>query len=347
MRARRHGGRSGRWFGALVALVAVVGLALAPPALADGGGSGGGLGHYAQRNLVSDSPGAAELSDPNLVNAWGLSFGPTTPAWVADNGTDVSTLYSGGGRRHAGREGPADGLDPRRRADRHRLQRRDRLRRALRHELRARRASCSPRRRGRSRAGTRPSRRRRTSTARPDRGHRAGRDLQGPRDRRHRRPARGCTRPTSTTPRSTCGTQNFAPSRRPARSSDPALPAGFAPFGIQAINGGDRRHLRQAGRRRRGRRGRRRPRLRRRLRHQRRLLRRFAARGPLNAPWGIALAPQGFGGASGALLIGNFGDGRINAYDPVGGRFLGALRGEHGASRSRSTACGRSSSATA
>ena len=37
-----------------------------------------------------------------------------------------------------------------------------------------------------------------------------------------------------------------------------------------------------------------------------------------------------FGRASGALLIGNFGDGRINAYDPVGGRFLGALRGEHG-----------------
>ena len=44
----------------------------------------------------SDVPGAAELTDSNLVNAWGLSFGPTTPAWVADNGTDVSTLYSGG-----------------------------------------------------------------------------------------------------------------------------------------------------------------------------------------------------------------------------------------------------------
>ena len=60
------------------------------------------------------------------------------------------------------------------------------------------------------------------------------------------------------------------------------------------------------------------------------LLRRFAARGPLNAPWGVALAPQGFGRASGALLVGNFGDGRINAYDPVSGKFLGALRGEHG-----------------
>jgi uncharacterized protein (TIGR03118 family) len=44
----------------------------------------------------------------------------------------------------------------------------------------------------------------------------------------------------------------------------------------------------------------------------------------------VAPAPQGFGRASGALLIGNFGDGRINAYDPASGKFLGALRDEHG-----------------
>src|SRR3954470_8182944 len=96
LRARTHGGRTGRWFAALVALGVVVGLAIAPAALADHGGFGGGLGQYTQRNLVSDLPGVAELRDPDLVNAWGLSFGPTTPAWVADNGTDVSTLYSGG-----------------------------------------------------------------------------------------------------------------------------------------------------------------------------------------------------------------------------------------------------------
>jgi hypothetical protein len=55
-----------------------------------------------------------------------------------------------------------------------------------------------------------------------------------------------------------------------------------------------------------------------------------ASQGALNAPWGVALAPQGFGRASGALLIGNFGDGRSNAYDPASGKFLGALRDEHG-----------------
>jgi hypothetical protein len=70
-------------------------MALVPTALAHQDRGGRGVGHYVQRNLVSDVPGAAEFLDGDLVNAWGLAFGPTTPAWVADNGTDVSTLYSG------------------------------------------------------------------------------------------------------------------------------------------------------------------------------------------------------------------------------------------------------------
>jgi uncharacterized protein (TIGR03118 family) len=44
------------------------------------------------------------------------------------------------------------------------------------------------------------------------------------------------------------------------------------------------------------------------------LLQRVASRGTLNSPWGIALAPSNFGRNSGELLIGNFGDGRINAF---------------------------------
>lgn len=48
---------------------------------------------YRQTNLVSDQPGVAMLQDPNLVNAWGISFGPTTPFWVSDNATGLSTLY--------------------------------------------------------------------------------------------------------------------------------------------------------------------------------------------------------------------------------------------------------------
>lgn len=47
--------------------------------------------------------------------------------------------------------------------------------------------------------------------------------------------------------------------------------------------------------------------------------------GPLNAPWGMAVAPQGFGSFGGDLLIGNFGDGRINVFDPSTGAMLATL----------------------
>ena len=49
------------------------------------------------------------------------------------------------------------------------------------------------------------------------------------------------------------------------------------------------------------------------------MLRRFAEGGALNSPWPVALAPDGFGELSGKLLIGNFGDGKINAFDPETG----------------------------
>lgn len=49
---------------------------------------------YRQVNLISDLPGVAVLQDTNLVNAWGISFGPATPFWVSDNGTGLSTLYT-------------------------------------------------------------------------------------------------------------------------------------------------------------------------------------------------------------------------------------------------------------
>lgn len=60
------------------------------------------------------------------------------------------------------------------------------------------------------------------------------------------------------------------------------------------------------------------------------LVRRFASQGTLNAPWGLALAPHKFGKFKNALLVGNFGDGAVNAYDPHTGAFLGQLEDEHG-----------------
>jgi uncharacterized protein (TIGR03118 family) len=50
-------------------------------------------------------------------------------------------------------------------------------------------------------------------------------------------------------------------------------------------------------------------------------------RGPvLNSPWGVAIAPAGWGAFGGAVLVGNFGDGRINAFNGTTGTFLGALK---------------------
>jgi len=55
------------------------------------------------------------------------------------------------------------------------------------------------------------------------------------------------------------------------------------------------------------------------------LQQRLVSGGPLNAPWGMTIAPAGFGEFAGALLVGNFGDGKINAFDPQTGAFLGEL----------------------
>jgi uncharacterized protein (TIGR03118 family) len=106
--------------------------------------------------------------------------------------------------------------------------------------------------------------------------------------------------------------------------SDPSLPAGYAPFNVQALNGKvyvtfalhgqglDEAHgpglgfvdvFDRSG-------------------HK---IQTLVSNGPLNAPWGLTIAPNSFGKFAGALLVGNFGDGKINAFDPKTGNFLGTL----------------------
>jgi len=106
---------------------------------------------------------------------------------------------------------------------------------------------------------------------------------------------------------------------------DPLIPSGYAPFGIQNILGNlvvafakqdAEKHDDVAG-----------------PGHgfvdvfdtNGNLITRLARGFPLNPPWGIALAPLNFGPLSGDLLVGNFGDGRINAYDLNTGRFAGPM----------------------
>jgi uncharacterized protein (TIGR03118 family) len=76
--------------------------------------SGTAAAQYQLTNLVSNQVGAARFTDPLLVNAWGLAYGPGGPFWVSDNGSGWSTLYNGNGAKQglevlvptAGGDGP-------------------------------------------------------------------------------------------------------------------------------------------------------------------------------------------------------------------------------------------------
>lgn len=74
--------------GVILAASLGVGMALLP----------GQASAYVQTNLVSDLPGMAPVTDLNLVNPWGMSYGPGGPIWVSDNHSGVSTLYTGSGQ---------------------------------------------------------------------------------------------------------------------------------------------------------------------------------------------------------------------------------------------------------
>jgi uncharacterized protein (TIGR03118 family) len=113
--------------------------------------------------------------------------------------------------------------------------------------------------------------------------------------------------------------------------ADPTLPANYAPFGIQAINSGSggaaQLYVAYAQPQADGT-----PAVGQGLglinvfEPNGSLVRHLIVGGPLNAPWGLALAPTEFGAFGQSLLVGNFGDGKINAFDPVTGHFFGTLR---------------------
>ena len=56
----------------------------------------------------------------------------------------------------------------------------------------------------------------------------------------------------------------------------------------------------------------------------------LASNGPLNSPWGLTIAPASFGAFGSTFLVGNFGDGKINAFNQTTGAFLGTLNDEAG-----------------
>jgi uncharacterized protein (TIGR03118 family) len=116
---------------------------------------------------------------------------------------------------------------------------------------------------------------------------------------------------------------NLAPNLT-ANFTDPNLPSGYAPFNIQNLGGtmyvayaqkdSNNEDVPGAG-------------------HgfvsqfdlNGNFIQRLISGGDLNSPWGLAIAPAGFGGLDGKLLVGNFGDGFIHAYDPISGSLIETL----------------------
>lgn len=276
--------------------------------------------HFVQTNLVSDVSGWAPIVDASLVNAWGMSLGPTTPVWVSNNGTDSTTLYRGAtsgvpfakvpltvaisdgaptGQVFNGGSDFMVGGAPARFifASEHGFI--DAWQGALSPNTMAVQVAAVP-----------------------------GAEYKG-------------LAISTGAGGSWLYAANFAAGRIdvfdgmftlqswPGAFKDRHIPAGYAPFNIQNLGGklyvtyakvgptGDdvagRGHgfvdvYSTTGH----------------------LLKRLVRHGSLNSPWGLQIAPAGFGVFGGDLLVGNFGDGRINAYNLRNGRFEGTLRGTNG-----------------
>jgi len=274
---------------------------------------------YTVTPLVSDQLGAAPVHDTNLVNAWGLAASATSPWWVANNGTSTSTLYNGntgqpvplvvsvgvdsgptgvvfnGGSGFVVTSGSSSA------PARFIFDSEDGLIRGWNPAVDPTNAVVAP------------------ATADPDAIYKglaiAGGMLYA--SDFHN----GVVDVFD-------GSWNLV-----NQFTDPGLPSGYAPFGIQAIGSrifvsfakqdadaedeiagqglGFVDAFDTAGN----------------------LVARVAQHGQLNAPWGLALAPANFGRFSGDLLVGNFGDGEINAFEPQSNGhfgFRGQLRASSG-----------------
>src|SRR3954453_11689409 len=271
---------------------------------------------YRVRSLVSDGGVPAAHRDKNLVNGWGLAFGPrSAPAWVADNGTGKSTLYDGNGKAaplvvtipkgaptgivfngtsgFVVRSGAKTGGS------------------LFIFDSEAGVVSgWSP--------GVSPTSAVAAFTAK-DGAIYKGLALA-------RQGAAAFLYATDFhNGKVDVLDSGFRPAKAPGGFKDSTLPTGFAPFGIQNVGGKlvvtyakqdaareDDVHGKGLG-------------FVDLFDAQGHLLKRLVSRGALNAPWGVAPAPKGFGPLGGALLVGNFGDGTINAYDPVSGAARGGL----------------------
>jgi uncharacterized protein (TIGR03118 family) len=284
---------------------------------------------YTVTPLVSDVPGAAAATDPNLVNAWGLARSAMSPWWVADNGTQKTTVYNASGVLVMIGGVPFQDV--------------------ANHPTGAVFSGIA----GQFQVGT---------TVSPTTLGTSNFIFDGE-DGTIRAWRGGSTAALVTADRSNVNAiykglaiaqptpgqpllyaADFHNARvdvfngawqlvtPPGAFVDPTLDPGYAPFGIQTIGArvfvsyakqdadaedeiaGRSRGFVDA------------------YDLQGNFVARVATHGQLNAPWGLALAPASFGAFGGDLLVGNFGDGQINAYEEVDGVFehRGTLRDDEG-----------------
>ena len=273
---------------------------------------------YTQTNLVSDIPGLAANTDPNLKNPWGVSFAPTSPFWTSDQGTGLSTLYNGAGLPQAlvvtipgstgGPSGPTGTV--------------------------FNAAGAGTFLVGGTAAsfifdnlnGTISAWNAGAGTTAQVEATTTGAIFTG---------LAQASNGTSTflyAANSAPGgkidvfNSSWAPTTLSGSFTDPNLPSGLVPFNVQNIGGnlyvtyanlgpggapmagGVVDEFDANGN----------------------FIKRIATGGDLFAPWGITIAPSGFGTFSNDLLIGNFGNGEILAYDATTDLFLGILDGNNG-----------------
>ncbi|KRV49277.1 hypothetical protein AQ490_03520 [Wenjunlia vitaminophila] len=290
---------------------------------------------FREVDLVSDVAGRAQRTDPNLVNPWGLATARSGELWVSDNGSDKATTYTGGQKGRPvtigsrvvsfptggaptgvvrndtddfefsgfGRTAPARFLFAGERGDLF---------------------AYSPA----------VSRTNAVRVAHEDSGTETavfkGLTLVRDRDDRHGDDEARLLVANFRDARIDVFDEDFNLVPSPGAFQDPNLPAGFAPFDVKEIGSkvfvtyalqdaekeddvagpgnGFVNVFSQEGE----------------------FLKRFASRGVLNSPWGLEVAPRKFGRFSGDLLVGNFGDGRINVFDRHTGHFEGTLKDRHG-----------------
>jgi uncharacterized protein (TIGR03118 family) len=271
---------------------------------------------FSQTNLVSDVPGLAANTDPNLKNPWGVSFSATSPFWTSDQGTGLSTLYNAAGTPQALVVTIPGGAPPS-----------------------GPTGQVFSNVAGSFLVGAAPATFIFDNLNGTISGWNAGAVTTAVVE--HTTPGAiytGLAEASNATgtflyaANSAPGggvnvfSSTWAPTSLSGSFTDPNLPSGLVPFNIQNIGGslyvtyatlgpggtpmpgGVVDEYDANGN----------------------FIKRIATGGSLFAPWGIVLAPSSFGSFSNDLLIGNFGNGEILAYDATTDLFLGTLNGANG-----------------